>query len=224
MRDTVRLEFRGKKLIVVGGTSGIGCAIAKIVLEYGGTAVLSGRRADKTKRAVAELTPYGPVFSETADITNTGERAALLDRLDSQHRDATLLVNAAGVFLPKSFLEHTEADYDRYLEINRAIFFITQRVAKNMVVGKKGGAIVNIGSMWANQAVQAPPSSAYSTSKAGLHSLTQHLAMELASAGIRVNAVSPAVVRTPIFEGFISKEQVDTILPAFNGFHPIHPL
>src|SRR5260370_1114206 len=94
-------------------------------------------------------------------------------------------------------------------------------VAKNMVVGKKGGAIVNIGSMWAKQAVQATPSSAYSMAKAGLHSLTQHLAMELASAGIRVNAVSPAVVRTPIFEGFIPKEQVDTVLQGFNGFHPI---
>ncbi len=220
-RGAMRPEFSEQKLIVVGGTSGIGCAIAKIVLEHGGTAVLIGRRADKTKRAVAELTPYGPVFSETADITNTGERAALLDRLDSQHRDATLLVNAAGVFLPKSFLEHTEADYDRYLEINRAIFFITQRVAKNMVAGKKGGSIVNIGSMWAKQAVQATPSSAYSMAKAGLHSLTQHLAMELASAGIRVNAVSPAVVRTPIFEGFIPKEQVDTVLQGFNGFHPI---
>jgi NAD(P)-dependent dehydrogenase (short-subunit alcohol dehydrogenase family) len=217
----VELEFRGKKLIVVGGTSGIGKAVAKIVLKNGGTVVIIGRREDKTKAATAELTPCGPVFSETADITNSADRAALLDRLDAQHGDATLLVNAAGVFLPKSFLEHTEADYDRYLEINRAIFFITQRVAMNMVAGKKGGAIVNIGSMWAKQAVQATPSSAYSMAKAGLHSLTQHLAMEFASAGIRVNAVSPAVVHTPIFEGFIPKEQVSTVLRGFNGFHPI---
>ena len=217
----MELEFRGKKLIVVGGTSGIGKAVAKIVLKNGGTAVIIGRREDKTKAATTELTPCGPVLSETADITNRGERAALADRLNSQHGDATLLVNAAGVFLPKSFLEHNEADYDRYLEINRAIFFITQRVAMNMVAGKKGGAIVNIGSMWAKQAVQATPSSAYSMAKAGLHSLTQHLAMELAGAGIRVNAVSPAVVHTPIFEGFIPKEQVNAVLQGFNGFHPI---
>lgn len=215
------LQFRGQKLIVVGGTSGIGNAVAKTVLEHGGTAVLIGRREEKTKKAIAELTPYGPVFSETADITNRTERVALVNRLDSQHGDATLLVNAAGVFLPKPFLEHTEADYDRYLEINKAIFFITQCVAKNMVAGKKGGSIVNIGSMWAKQAVQATPSSAYSMAKAGLHSLTQHLAMELAGAGIRVNAVSPSVVHTPIFEGFIPKEQVDTVLQGFNGFHPI---
>jgi len=184
-------EFEGQKLIVVGGTSGIGKAVAKIVLQNGGTAVIIGRRVDKTKAAVSELTPSGPVFGQTADITKTVERAALVERIDAQHRDAAMLLNAAGVFAPRPFLEHTEADYDRYLEISKAIFFITQRVAKNLVDRKKDGSIVNIGSMWAKQAVQATPSSAYSMAKAGLHSLTQHLAMELAGAGIRVNAVSP---------------------------------
>ena len=62
----------------------------------------------------------------------------------------------------------------------------------------KGGNIVNIGSMWAKQAIKATPSSAYSMAKAGLHALTQHMAMELAEFDIRVNAVSPAVVKTPI--------------------------
>jgi NAD(P)-dependent dehydrogenase (short-subunit alcohol dehydrogenase family) len=214
-------EFQGQKLIVVGGSSGIGRAVAQLVLELGGKVVVIGRRVDKTIAATKELTSYGPVIGEPVDITNRAERIALMDRLEAQHGDATMLVNAAGVFLPKPFLEHTEADYDRYLEINRAIFFITQCVAKNMVAGRKGGSIVNIGSMWAKQAVQATPSSAYSMAKAGLHSLTQHLAMELASAGIRVNAVSPAVVRTPIFEGFVPKEQVDSVLQGFNGFHPI---
>ncbi|REG14221.1 enoyl-ACP reductase-like protein, partial [Archangium gephyra] len=74
---------------------------------------------------------------------------------------------------------------------------------------------------WARQAIQATPSSAYSMAKAGLHSLTQHLAMELAGHGIRVNAVSPAVVETPIYEGFIPKEQVHSALQGFNGFHPL---
>src|SRR5258708_10920617 len=115
--DTVGLEFRGKKLIVVGGTSGIGKAVAKIVLKNGGTAVIIGRREDKTKAATTELTPFGPGFSETADITNSTDRAALLGRLDSPHRDATLLVNSPGGFLPKTFLATNEPDYIRSLSI-----------------------------------------------------------------------------------------------------------
>jgi NAD(P)-dependent dehydrogenase (short-subunit alcohol dehydrogenase family) len=90
-----------------------------------------------------------------------------------------------------------------------------------MVAAGRAGAVVNIGSMWAKQAVAATPSSAYSMAKAGLHSFTQHLAMELAGKNIRVNAVSPAVVETPIYEGFIPKEQVHTALQGFNSFHPI---
>jgi NAD(P)-dependent dehydrogenase (short-subunit alcohol dehydrogenase family) len=84
-----------------------------------------------------------------------------------------------------------------------------------------GGSIVNIGSMWAKQAIKATPSSAYSMAKAGLHSMTQHLAMELADHKIRVNAVSPAVVVTPIYGAFIEPSRIEETLQGFNGFHPI---
>jgi NAD(P)-dependent dehydrogenase (short-subunit alcohol dehydrogenase family) len=101
------------------------------------------------------------------------------------------------------------------------MFLLTQTAARAMVAGGQGGAIVNIGSMWARQAVAATPSSAYSMAKAGLHAMTQHLAMELAGYRIRVNAVSPAVVSTPIYQGFIPPTEVDQALAGFNGFHPI---
>jgi NAD(P)-dependent dehydrogenase (short-subunit alcohol dehydrogenase family) len=84
-----------------------------------------------------------------------------------------------------------------------------------------GGSIVNIGSMWAKQAIKATPSSSYSMAKAGLHSLTQHLAMELADYNIRVNAVSPAVVETPIYGAFINPDEIHSALQGFNDFHPI---
>jgi NAD(P)-dependent dehydrogenase (short-subunit alcohol dehydrogenase family) len=75
--------------------------------------------------------------------------------------------------------------------------------------------------MWAHQAIKATPSSAYSMAKAGIHALTQHLAMELADAKIRVNAIAPAVVETAVYEGFIPKEQVAEALRGFDAFHPI---
>jgi len=84
-----------------------------------------------------------------------------------------------------------------------------------------GGSIVHIGSMWAKQAIKATPSSAYSMAKAGLHALTQHMAMELAEYNIRVNAVSPAVVKTSIYETFINPDKLDETLASFDDFHPI---
>ena len=214
-------SFKGRKLLVVGGTSGMGLETARLVLAGGGSAVIVGHRADKTEAARQELAKAGAVVALTADLTSDEGRAALIAAIDAQHRDVDLLVNAAGVFFPKPFLEHGDADYDQYMALNKAFFFITQKVAANLVAAGRPGAIVNIGSMWAKQAIAATPSSAYSMAKAGLHALTQHLAMELASKGIRVNAVSPAVVQTPIYEGFIPKDEVHGALQGFNAFHPI---
>ncbi|MDX2147496.1 MAG: SDR family oxidoreductase [Planctomycetota bacterium] len=211
--------FTGKSLLVIGGTSGIGMATARAFLQAGGSVTLLGSKNDKAKAAAGELAPLGNVQTLVSDITDRSALSSLLEQLGRERFDC--LVNAAGVFLPKAFLEHSFDDYDRYLELNRATFFITQRVAKGMVARGSGGAIVNIGSMWAKQAVEATPSSAYSAAKAGLHALTQHLAMELARHRIRVNAVSPAVVETPIYEAFIPREQVHSALQGFNSFHPI---
>jgi len=214
-------QFEGKKLLVVGGTSGMGLQTARMVLAAGGNAVIVGNRVDKAEEARKELSALGTVWALTADLSSDDGLATLLKTIDEQHPDIDLLVNSAGVFFPKPFLEHDAADYDQYMKLNKAVFFITQKVAANLVAAGRPGAIVNIGSMWAKQAIAATPSSAYSMAKAGLHSLTQHLGMELASKQIRVNAVSPAVVQTPIYEGFIPKADVHSALQGFNSFHPI---
>lgn len=214
-------QFTGRKLLVIGGTSGMGFQTARMVLAEGGSVVIVGHRADKAEAARQDLAALGPVAALTADLTTDEGLAALLQTLNEQHADIDLLVNAAGVFFPKPFLEHQASDYDQYMKLNKAFFFITQKVAANLVAKGRPGAIVNIGSMWAKQAIAATPSSAYSMAKAGLHALTQHLAMELAPRQIRVNAVSPAVVETPIYEGFIPKADVHSALQGFNGFHPI---
>jgi NAD(P)-dependent dehydrogenase (short-subunit alcohol dehydrogenase family) len=221
METNMDIDFQGKKLLVVGGTTGMGFETARLVLAHGGSAVIVGRGQESVDSAVLSLAGRGRVAGIAADITSSDALTVLLDKLGDEHRDVDLLVNSAGVFLPKPFIEHTPQDYDRYLDLNKATFFITQRVVKNMIASERRGAIVTIGSMWARQAVQATPSSAYSMAKAGLHSLTQHLAMELAQYGIRVNAVSPAVVQTPIYEGFIPKNEVHGVLQGFNAFHPI---
>ncbi|EIC85947.1 SDR family NAD(P)-dependent oxidoreductase [Serratia sp. M24T3] len=213
--------FAGKKLLVVGGTSGIGYETARRVLENGGSVVLVGNRKDKAEQARQSLAAGELVSVILADLITEEGMKQVMNTINAEHKDISLLVNAAGVFFPKPFIENEVADYDMYMNINRALFFITRDVVRNMVQAGIKGAIVNIGSMWAQQAIAATPSAAYSMAKAGLHALTKNLAIELGGSGIRVNAVSPAVVHTPIYEGFIAKDDVKDVMNSFDSFHPI---
>lgn len=202
-----------KSALVIGGTSGIGKAVVDMLLEQGVIVYAVGRNIQKLQDQ-ADLIKY------KIDISNSSEVEKMIGIIKDMSK-IDYLVNASGIFAPKGFLDHTTDDYDAYLSLNRGFFFITQAVA-NKMKETGGGAIVNVGSMWAKQAIKATPSSAYSMQKAGLHSLTQHLAMELADFNIRVNAVSPAVVRTPVYHAvFGGIEEADKALEGFNDFHPI---
>jgi len=211
-------NFSGKRALVIGGSSGIGRAVAHQLADDGAKVLVVGRNLDKLKETQAGR--HTAISTLRADITETSGLETLIQGVKEQSAPFDLLVNAAGVFSPKAYLEHSEADYDAYMAINKALFFATQAVARGMVQAK-AGAIVNIGSMWAQQAVLATPSSAYSMAKAGIHAMTQHLAMELGVHNIRVNAVSPAVVDTPVYDSFVPQEQHDAVLSSFNAFHPI---
>lgn len=214
------MNFSGKKALIVGGSSGMGLETARLLEGAGALVTLVGRHQEKLERARKRFQTPGKVEIFRCDLTEKDDLDRLIHYVHDEIKAVKCLVNAAGIFSPKPFLEHTIGDYAAYMDLNKAIFFTTQQVAKNMK-DTGGGAIVNIGSMWANQAIKATPSSAYSMAKAGLHSLTQHLAMELAEFGIRVNAVAPAVVETPIYGAFIKPEEIHSALQAFNDFHPI---
>lgn len=206
-------QFKNKTALVIGGTSGIGKATVNLLLENGAIVHIVGRNVEKYLNS-PNLIKHQTDISRIEDVADLIEKIGVFDNLD-------YLVNASGIFAPKAFLDHSLDDYDSYLDLNRGFFFITQAAAEKMK-NTKGGAIVNVGSMWAKQAIKATPSSAYSMQKAGLHSLTQHLAMELADFGIRVNAVSPAVVNTPVYHKvFGGKEEAENALVGFHGFHPI---
>ena len=212
--------FEGRKLVVIGGSSGMGKETAADVVAGGGSAVIIGRDQARVDETVVELGKQGPAWGITADLADRSQVEAVQAQLAAEHADATLLVNAAGFFIPKPFLDYDGAFYDSYLELDRAIFFLTQTVVRGITAAGSDGAIVNIGSMWAHQAIAATPSSGYSLAKAGLHALTKNLAIEFAPR-IRVNAVAPAVVKTPLYEGFIPKDQIDQTLAGFDSFHPL---
>ena len=207
---------------IIGGSKGMGFETAKRLVARGKAVTLVARGAEALQAAKAALAQVGDAQVETLafDLYDPAQVDTLIETIRADNRHIETLTNAAGYFAPKPFLEQTQRDYRDYMDVNEAFFFITQAVAQNMKQ-HGGGAIVNIGSMWAKQAIKATPSSSYSMAKAGLHAMTQHLAMELADDNIRVNAVSPAVVVTTIYKSFIEEDKIEETLQGFNGFHPI---
>jgi NAD(P)-dependent dehydrogenase (short-subunit alcohol dehydrogenase family) len=214
-------RFNGKVVAITGGGSGIGKETAARFVAEGARVAINGRDAAKLESAAREIDPTGEKIAISAgDIAFPATGAALVDTAVSRFGGLDVLVNNAGVFNPKPFLELTEADYDWYLDtILKGKFFTAQAAAKAMK--DKGGAIVQTGSMWAIQAIGATPSAAYSAANAGVHAMVRNLAIELAPYKIRINAVAPAVVETPVYNTFMTDEQIKETLPAFDAFHPL---
>jgi NAD(P)-dependent dehydrogenase (short-subunit alcohol dehydrogenase family) len=215
-------SFSSKVAIVTGGGSGIGKEVAARLVKAGASVVIGGRDEAKLARAAAEIDPTGAkVRLHAGDIAKPATAHALVDRATREFGGVDILVNNAGVFRPKSFLEVNESEYDGFLDtILKGKFFMAQAAARAMQK-RGGGVIVQTGSLWAMQAIGATPSAAYSAANAGVHALTRNLAIELAAANIRINTVAPGVVETPVYNTFMTDDEVKRTLPTFNAFHPL---
>ncbi|OOR93190.1 sugar dehydrogenase [Moraxella caviae] len=215
-------RFENKVVIITGGASGMGLEAARRFVQEGASVVIGGRSAGKLADAAKVIDPTGAkVRTVAGDISKPETAKDLVLAATENFGGVDILINNAGIFNPKPFLELTEAEYDNFVDIIlKGKFFMAQEAAKAMQK-RGGGAIVQTGSLWALQAIAATPSSAYSAANAGVHALTKNLAIELAGENIRVNAVAPAVIETPIYGTFMSEEQVKETLPTFNNFHPI---
>jgi len=214
-------RFNDKVAIVTGGGSGIGKEVARRFVAEGGRIVLNGRDEGKLRGTAEEIGSADQVAVMAADVADpvTGER--LVGLATERFGGLDILFNNAGVFTPKPFVDLTEAEYDRFLDIILKGKFFTAQAAARAMIKRGGGAIVQTGSMWAIQAIGATPSSAYSAANAGVHQLVRNLAIELAGDRIRVNAVAPAVVETPVYTTFMSQEEAAATLSTFNALHPL---
>jgi len=215
------MRFENKVAIVTGGGSGIGLEAAKRLYAEGASVLLNGRDEAKLRAAAEEIGEASRVAIFAGDVAKVATSGALVETAEKRFGGVDILINNAGVFEPIPFGEVTEEQYDWFLDtILKGKFFMAQAAAKAMKK-RGGGVIVNTGSMWALQAVGATPSSAYSAANAGVHALARNLALELAGDHIRINAVAPAVVETPVYSTFLSEEDVSKVLPTFNAFHPL---
>jgi len=188
-----------KTILITGASSGMGLDIARGFLERGSNVVMNARNSEKLAAAARALGDENRIAIVPGDIGDikTGEKMVhvAVERFGS----VDVLVNNAGIFGLKPFLESTEEDLDKYIHINlKGTYFVTQAVVRQM---KKqgGGSIVNIGTVLITHSMAGVPASAALITKGGVHALTTSLASELAADNIRVNAVAPGIVRTPIY-------------------------
>jgi NAD(P)-dependent dehydrogenase (short-subunit alcohol dehydrogenase family) len=211
------MSLKNKVVVITGGETGIGEAATQAFLEAGAKLVINGRREAKLADVARRLDPKQENIAFLAgDIRKPETSAALMDLALAKFGGVDVLINNAGVFAPKPFLEHTAEDLDGYLGLLRG-YFVTSQCAIRAMLKRGAGAVVNIGSMWADNAIAATPCSGSSTAKGGVHALTRNLAIEFAPKHIRVNCIAPAVVETPLFDPLLTREQ----LASFNAFHPL---
>lgn len=187
-----------KTAIVTGASGGLGLAIAKAFLARDFNLVLAGANPERLASAQASLGQPENAITVVGDLGVARDRARLVDAALSAFGRIDVLVNNAGVFVPKPFLEVEEAELDRFLTTNlKGTFFLSQAVIPHMRAAG-GGAIVNIGTVLVEHALGGVPATAAVASKGAIHALTVQLAAEFGADGIRVNTIAPGIVRTPI--------------------------
>ncbi|TDD39357.1 SDR family oxidoreductase [Nonomuraea terrae] len=179
-----------KVAVITGASQGIGAALVTAYRKLG-YAVVANSRSIKPSGDPMVRTVAGDIASPTVGASAIGEALSAFGRVDT-------LINNAGVFVAKPFTEYTDEDYARVTGINlRGFFEISQR-AIDVMLTEGGGHLVNITTSFVDHANSNVPSALASLTKGGLDAVTKSLAIEYASRGIRVNAVAPGVIRTPM--------------------------
>ncbi len=197
---TFRLD--GKRALVTGAGRGIGLAAAAALAEAGADVTLCARSdAEIEAGAEAIRAAGGKAASLVLDVTRPGDVRGALD----QAEPFEILVNNAGTNRPKPFCEVTTDDFDAVLDLNlRAAFFVGQTVAVRLIASGRGGSIINVSSQMGH--VGGANRSLYCASKWGLEGLNKAMALDLAPHGIRVNAIAPTFIETPMTRPFLADE------------------
>jgi len=195
-----------KVAVITGASQGIGEGLVRGFLERG-FRVVANSRSIKPTASAAILAVAGDISDPAVATRVIGSAVEKFGRVDT-------LVNNAGVFVAKPFTEYTEADYNHVLGVNLAgFFYVSQRAVRQMLAQGGGGHIVNMTTTLVRQPVKAVPSALASLTKGGLDAVTRSLAIEYADKGIRVNAVAPGVIKSPMHK--------PETYPFLAGLHPL---
>ena len=195
-----KYDLKGRLALVTGGGQGIGLACAQALAEAGAKVVVGDILPERLESAKAELKGQGlAIEGVRLDVTNSAEVDRVADQLKRDHGPVTILVNNAGIAKSNVRAEDTSDEHWRlHMAVNLdGLFWCCRAFGRQMLEAGKG-SIVNIGSMSALIVNKPQPQSFYNASKAAVHHLTKSLACEWAERGVRVNAVAPTYIETPL--------------------------
>ena len=205
-----RIDLNGRVAVVTGGAQGIGHAVAERMLRSGAAVVLWDINAAQLEVACAELGAHGKVAGAVVELTDDAAVQAAAQAVHSQHGRIDILVNNAGITGGNATTwELDPAVWRRVIEVNLVAPYLTCRAVAPLMAAQRYGRIVNVASVAGKEG--NPNASHYSASKAGLIALTKSLAKELATQGVLVNAVAPAVAKTAMFDS-MTREHIDYML------------
>lgn len=201
-------------IIITGASTGIGKTMAGLFLENGYNVVINSANANNLNATFEELGYRERLAVVVGDISKTDTGQLLIDTAIERFGAVDVLVNNAGVFEAKPFLDVDEAYLDRFLSINLKGTFFTSQAAIRQMLKQGGGAIINIGTVLVDHAIGGFPATAPIASKGGIHALTRQLAAEFGKHNIRVNGIAPGIIRSPL-QGKNGISNADS----FSGLH-----
>ncbi|HET6861995.1 MAG TPA: glucose 1-dehydrogenase [Pyrinomonadaceae bacterium] len=201
-----QLELNGKVAVVIGGTSGIGLAIARGMAEAGADVVPSSRRLEQTEAAAREIEERGRrSLRIPSDVADRGSLQNLLDECVKAFGKVDILVNSAGRTKRAPTLDFSEEDWDSIIDTNLTGTLRAAQIFGRHMLEREYGSIINIASL--STFVALYEVAAYCASKAAVASLTKSLAIEWGQRGVRINAIAPGVFRTPLNENLLDETE-----------------
>ncbi|EAY25376.1 SDR family NAD(P)-dependent oxidoreductase [Microscilla marina] len=202
--------MKNKTIVVTGASTGIGKAIAKLFLDKGSNVVMNSFHEERLQSTYQEFGSPRQAVLVAGDISQPKVGKQLVATAIEHFGKIDLLINNAGAFQPKPFLEVEEQDLNRFLDTNlKGTYFASQSAIRQMLQ-QGGGSIINIGTVLVDHAIAGFPASAPVASKGAIHALTRQLAAEFGKDNIKINTIAPGIIRSPL-QGKIGVENADSL-------------